>query len=172
MTAFFLEAFRMGDNRDMMLISACLAGKKCKYNGGDNLHPLFLRLVEEGQARLVCPEELGGLPVPRSPSEIRGGSGEDVLDGKARVINKQGEDVSRQFLAGADETLQIARQAGAAQVIFKSRSPSCGRGKIYDGSFSGKLCSGDGVATALLRRHGVEVISDEEYLQKGECSKN
>lgn len=162
----------MGDTRGMILISACLAGENCKYNGGDNLHPLFRRLVQDGKALPVCPEQLGGLPTPRSPSEIRGGSGEDVLTGKARVINQQGEDVSAQFLAGAKKTLEIARQAGATQVVFKSRSPSCGCGQVYDGSFSGKLCNGDGVTAAWLRRQGMDVISDEEYLHKGECSKN
>jgi uncharacterized protein YbbK (DUF523 family) len=110
----------------------------------------------------VCPEQLGGLSTPRARQEIQGAFGEAVLDGKCRVKNKNGEDVTRELLQGAKETLEIARHYGVTEFIGKAKSPSCGCGKIYDGSFSGKLTDGDGVTTALLKRNGIEVITEEE----------
>ncbi|MBO8158428.1 DUF523 domain-containing protein [Thermosyntropha sp.] len=149
----------------MNLISACLCGYNCKYNGGNNFNPVFEKLLKEGRVLPVCPEELGGLSTPRLPAEIKNGTGLDVLEGKARVINKKGEDVSEFFIRGAYITLQKAGEVGAVCAILKSRSPSCGSGEIYDGSFKSVLRKGDGVTAALLKKHGIKVISDEDYLK-------
>jgi len=149
----------------MKIVSACLCGINCKYNGGNNLHPYFRRLVDRKEAVPVCPEQRGGLPTPRSPSEIYDGTGEEVLKGHKRVIDKEGLDVTEFFLRGAYKTLDIARKTGAEYAILKSRSPSCGVGQVYDGSFTSILKSGDGVTAALMKRHGIEVISDEEFLR-------
>lgn len=119
-------------------------------------------MVAEGRAVLVCPEVDGGLGTPRPPAEIRGGDGRDVLEGRARVVTQAGEDVTEEYLRGARRALERARAAGATTAILKARSPSCGRGGIYDGSFSRSLTAGDGVTAALLQRNGITVLSDEE----------
>ena len=121
-------------------------------------------LLKSGRAIPVCPEVLGGLPTPRAPAEVRGGDGLAVLEGKAKVVNCRGEDVTPQYVAGAKAALAIALQAGCSKAILKARSPSCGAGRIYDGTFSGALVSGDGVLAALLRKQGFEVFSDEELI--------
>jgi len=123
-------------------------------------------MYEEGLAVPVCPEQLGGMATPRETCEIVDGDGEDVLDGKARVVTRSGRDVTAAFVEGAARTLAAARQHGCRLAILKARSPSCGVGVIYDGSFSGSLKPGSGVAAALLRRAGIEVITDEEYKSK------
>lgn len=147
----------------MKFISACLLGIRCAWSGDDkykNERAIELSKVET--LIPVCPEQLGGLSTPRASQEIQGGTGEIVLDGKCRVINKKGQDVTREFIKGAEETLKIARQLRIKEFIGKSRSPSCGCAQIYDGSFSGKLIEGDGVTTALLRRSGVKIISEDD----------
>lgn len=149
----------------MRVISACLCGINCKYNGDNNRHEEFMKELREGQVLPLCPEQLGGLTTPRSACEIDGGSGEDVLAGQARVINAAGEDVTEFFVKGAQECLAVMRQAGIDEAVLQRRSPSCGVGKIYDGSFSGHLIAGDGVTAALLRQHGIKVWNDEDYLQ-------
>lgn len=111
---------------------------------------------------LVCPEEDGGLATPRPAAEIRGGDGSDVLDGRARVVTEGGVDVTEAYLEGARIALERAREAGARTAILKSRSPSCGRGCIYDGSFSRTLKEGEGVTAALLEREGIQVLTEEE----------
>lgn len=111
---------------------------------------------------LVCPEEDGGLGTPRPPAEIVGGDGHDVLDGNATVVTKAGRDVTSEYVQGAATALSAARRAGATTAILKSRSPSCGRGCIYDGSFTRTPLAGDGVTAALLQRAGIEVLTDEE----------
>ena len=146
----------------MIILSACLAGKNCRWDGRNNRKEEFRRWVEEGLALPVCPEELGGLPTPRTPAEITGGSGEDVLDGKAKVVNREGKDVTKEYLKGAYEVLNLVRKKGIKKAIFKVRSSSCGRDKIYNGSFNHILKKGNGVTCALLLREGVEVITDEE----------
>jgi uncharacterized protein YbbK (DUF523 family) len=111
----------------------------------------------------VCPEELGGLSITRPPSEITGGDGADVLAGKAKVVTKQGEDVTPYLLKGAAEVLKIAQTHNARKAILKARSPSCGCGEIYDGTFSGRTRPGDGVTTALLKKHGIEVVTEKDF---------
>ena len=109
----------------------------------------------------VCPEQLGGLGTPREPSEIKGGDGSDVLNGGARVFSKSGRDATENFLRGAGEVLKIARTLGVKEAILKARSTACGCGKIHDGTFSGGLIEGDGVTTALLKRNGIRVLTEE-----------
>ena len=103
------------------------------------------------------PEVLGGLFIPSVPAEIRGGDGRDVLKGKATVINIDGIDVSCEFIKGAFETLRIAQAVGAKEALLIEKSPSCGCGKIFDGTFSDKFKGGDGVTTALLKKNGIKV---------------
>ncbi len=153
----------------MRVVSACLCGINCKYNGANNRHETFVKELRAGQVLPLCPEQLGGLTTPRSACEIIGGSGEEVLAGRAKVSNAEGEDLTAAFVKGARECLAIMRMTGIEEAILQRRSPSCGVGKIYDGSFSGQLVAGDGVTAALLRKHGIKVWNDEEYLQnKGE----
>lgn len=144
-------------------MSACFAGIHCRFDQRHQQVDEILELVKKGEAIPICPEQMGGLSTPRSPAEIVGGDGEDVLDGKAKVINREGKDVTEAFLQGAREALRIAQTVGAQKAILKERSPSCGSCMIYDGSFSGKKKPGIGVTAALLRRHGIEVCSEENW---------
>lgn len=141
----------------MYLISACLAGVNCRYDGKDNFIKEVQRLVKEGKAMLVCPEQLGGMTTPREPAEI-------VKDkeGNIRVVNEKGEDVTTEFLKGAEETLKIAEMVGAKAAILKARSPSCGFGQIYDGSFSGKIKEGNGLTADLLNKKGIKIYSEDD----------
>ncbi|HCF51442.1 MAG TPA: DUF523 domain-containing protein [Syntrophomonas sp.] len=150
----------------MLLISACLCGLECKYDGSSNPHQVFAEMLRAGRVIPICPEQLGGLATPREPAEISGGAGKEVLRGQARVLNKSGADVSAAFVRGAEQTLKIAQAVNPSLIILKSRSPSCGVGSVYDGSFSAKLQTGDGVTAALLKKHGFAVIDDEAYLQR------
>lgn len=147
----------------MIIVSACLCGVNCKYSGGNNLNEKVVCLFKQGKAILVCPEQMGGLSTPRPPSEIVGGTGADVLDGRCRVmaINCQ-DDVTDEFIKGAEETLRLAKECGASFAVLKSRSPSCGHGTIYDGSFMGRKIDGNGVTAELLERNGIRVITEEE----------
>jgi len=139
------------------LVSACLVGIPCRYDGSSTpLRPLQ-EMAERGQVIPFCPEVAGGLPVPRKRAEIRGGDGRDVLEGRARVVNEEGDDVTACFLEGAHRALQLARRLEVERAVLKSLSPSCGSGLIYDGTFSGRLREGDGVTTALLKRAGIPV---------------
>jgi uncharacterized protein YbbK (DUF523 family) len=141
----------------MILVSACLAGIKCAWDGKDRLAQDIKELVDTGKAIALCPEVLGGRPIPRMRTEIKAGSGENVLDGNAKVYNEHGEDVTGQFLKGADKTLELAQKHHITEAQLKSKSPSCGYGLIYDGTFSGKLIKGNGVTAALLVRNGIKV---------------
>ena len=141
----------------MILVSACLCGVHCRYDGKAKPDEEIMALMREGRAIPVCPEQLGGLPVPRPPAEIMEGDGEAVLNGSAQVYNRLGQDVTQAFIMGAEETLHIASLSGAHKAILKANSPSCGAGVIYDGTFSGTTREGDGVAAALLRKNGIEV---------------
>ncbi len=146
----------------MRLISACLLGVRCTWSGNDNRNDRAIELSRVETLIPVCPEQLGGLATPRAPQEIQGGTGEDVLDNKCRVLNKNGEDVTSEFIRGAEETLEIARQLNIREFIARSGSPSCGCGQIYDGTFRDRLMDGDGVTTALLRRSGIRIIPEED----------
>ena len=134
-------------------MSACLAGQCCRYDGRSNLRKEVAALVEAGQAVPVCPEVLGGLPTPRTPSERRG---EDVF-------SATGENVTEAFAAGAEAALYIAEEYGCSAAILKARSPSCGCGRIYDGTFTRTLTDGDGLFAALLRKKGFQLFTEETF---------
>jgi uncharacterized protein YbbK (DUF523 family)/inorganic pyrophosphatase len=138
----------------MLLVSACLAGIPCRWDGAEKGEDAIIDLVRRGEAVLVCPEQLGGLTTPRSPSELKDG----------RVISKDGRDVTVEFRRGAEITLAIAKRYSCTEAILKARSPSCGSGQVYDGSFAGRLVPGDGVTAALLKANGIRVWTEEEYL--------
>ena len=140
----------------MLIVSKCLAGAPCRYDGGDNLVPEIGALVESGQAVAVCPEVLGGLPTPRVPSERR-------FDG--RVVSRTGEDVTEAFKSGAQRAMAICRAHGCCGAILKARSPSCGKGVIYDGSFTSTRVAGNGVFAQLLLDAGIPVLTEEEWTQ-------
>ena len=149
--------------RPEYLVSACLAGLESRYNGKGNENKSIKRLVSEGKAIPICPEQAGGLPTPRPPAEIINGAGSDVLDGKTQVRNLEGEDVTAFFLRGASQVLKLARITGCKKAILKDKSPSCGTGKIFDGTFSGALKEGQGVTAALLIREGIEVVNENDF---------
>jgi uncharacterized protein YbbK (DUF523 family) len=136
----------------MIIVSACLAGVACRYDGAAKPSEAVMRLVAEGQAIPVCPEQLGGLPTPRLPAEIVG----------AKVLRNDGVDLTGEFERGAQEALKIARMVGAKSAILKARSPSCGCGKIYDGSFSDRQVDGNGVFAAVCIKNGMDVKTEEE----------
>jgi uncharacterized protein YbbK (DUF523 family) len=146
----------------MKLVSACLLGIRCGWKGNSSVSDKVVKLMQQEFLIPVCPEQLGGLPTPRSSQEIRDGDGEGVLNGKSWVVNREGEDVTAQFVRGAEETLKIAGLFGIKEFIGKSGSPSCGCDSIYDGSFSEKLTSGNGVTAALLHRNGIRLVSEDE----------
>ncbi|WP_124727857.1 DUF523 domain-containing protein [Staphylospora marina] len=151
---------------DKKIVSACFAGLHCRYDGKHNRVEEIVELIRSGEAIPVCPEQLGGLKTPRPPAEIVGGDGDDVLDGKARVVDNRGNDVTEQFLRGAREALALAKAVGAKHAILKEKSPSCGSCAIYDGTFSGRKKPGAGVTAALFRRHGIRVESEENFSKK------
>lgn len=134
----------------MYIVSACLAGQRCRYDGTAKPCPRVIGLIRAGKAIPVCPEELGGLPTPRAPAEIV------RVKGGQKVLQKSGTDVTAEFVKGAREALRIARLNKAEKAILKSKSPSCGIGQIYDGTFRGQLTKGDGVTAQLLKENGIE----------------
>lgn len=138
-----------------ILVSACLLGENCKYNGGNNLIENLKKELPDLEFIPVCPEVLGGLSIPRAPSEISNG----------RVINTEGADVTNNFLNGAKKALETAKNEGVRFALLKAKSPSCGKGEIYDGSFSGKTVSGNGIAAELLIKNGVEVFTEKEIVE-------
>jgi len=141
----------------MYLISACLAGINCRYDGKNCERKVFVDLIRWGQAVPVCPEQLGGLPVPRPCCEIVTGEA-----GEKKVRSIDGQDFTKEFIKGAEETLVIARANSITKAILKSNSPSCGCGLVYDGTFSGILIQGNGFAAGLLADNGIKVITEKE----------
>ena len=143
-----------------LLVSACLAGVNCTFRGKNNLNDKIKTLVGDGEAIALCPEVFGSLGVPRENIELSGGDGSDLLDGKAKAISSSGIDVTKNIIAGADKVLKTVKMCGIREAILKSNSPTCGVGRIYDGTFSNTLKNGDGVLAALLKRNGINVITD------------
>lgn len=133
-----------------ILVSACLLGENCKYNGGNNKNEKVLELEKYFEIVPICPECFGGLPIPRQPSEIVGD----------RVLSKLGEDVTEQFISGAEQALYVAKETNCAVALLKERSPSCGCGEIYDGSFSGTTCKGNGITAQLLLDNDIQVFGE------------
>lgn len=135
-----------------MIVSACLAGVNCRYDGTNCFDGEIEEMSRRGEAFPVCPEQLGGLPIPRVPCEIEKGTGEDVLAGRSRVVNAEGEDVTAHFVRGAWQTLALVRALGIREGVFKAHSPSCGVERIKR---NGRLVKGPGVCAALLLKEGV-----------------
>lgn len=146
-----------------ILVSACLLGQSCRYDGRSKPHADAETLLEYCHVIPVCPEVMGGLPTPRHPAERRG----------EQVMNRAGEDVTAQYCRGAEETLRLAKLFGCDTAILKERSPSCGSGEIYDGTFSAALRAGDGVTAELLKKNGIRVLGERaiaDFLK--ECNGN
>ncbi|WP_327349441.1 DUF523 domain-containing protein [Streptomyces sp. NBC_01321] len=139
-----------------VLVSACLHGVPCRFDGRGKASAAVAEAVGDRRPVAFCPEVAAGLPTPRRPAEIVGGDGHDVLD-RARVVDDTGHDVTEEFVDGARRALDAARRAGCTEALLMPRSPSCGRGTVYDGTFTGELREGDGVTAALLERHGITV---------------
>ncbi|MBP7633516.1 DUF523 domain-containing protein [Candidatus Ozemobacteraceae bacterium] len=155
----------------IILVSACLLGVASNYKG--SRHPawetLFCRLMPAAKVAgivfvPVCPEQLGGLPTPRLPSELQG-SAESVLGGRARILAVDGTDVTRPFIAGAEAVEHIARTLGAVGAILSEKSPSCGVHQVYDGSFGGKLIEGIGLSAFVLKRLGIPILSHRKLVE-------
>ena len=124
-----------------------------------------MELLAKGKGEEIfpfCPEVSGGLPTPRPPAEIKGGTGDDVLQDKAKVVNKEGQDVTAAFIEGAQKCAQLCKEKGITVAILKQRSPSCGSKAIYDGTFSGKIIAGQGVTAALLTSIGIKVYGEDD----------
>jgi uncharacterized protein YbbK (DUF523 family) len=136
----------------MIIVSACLAGIECRYNGQAFPIPKVIEMVKKGQAMPICPEILGKLPTPRACAERLGD----------RVITNMGQDVTNEFVSGAIAAADIAQLIGCRTAILKSRSPSCGKGRIYDGTFSGRLILGDGIFCSLLQTKNIKVMTEDE----------
>ena len=145
----------------MILVSACLLGCACRYDGQSKPYPLAQELAKRGLAVPVCPEQLGGLPTPRNPSERRG----------ERVVMSDGRDVTAEYRRGAEEALRLARLYGCTAAVLKEKSPSCGSSLIYDGSFTGTLRPGVGVTAALLLRNGITVRNEQSCAETGNKAK-
>jgi uncharacterized protein YbbK (DUF523 family) len=136
----------------MKIVSACLAGIECRFDGRARPNPKVMELVKAGKAIPVCPEQLGGLPTPRAWAERKG----------SEVVTKDGKDVTAGFLKGAEEALKIAKLAGCREAVLKSKSPSCGSGMIFDGTFSERLVEGDGIFAELLKKNGIKVFTEND----------
>lgn len=142
------------------VVSACLAGVACRYDGGGAPHPLVMELARANEALPVCPEVLGGLGVPRPPCELVNG----------RALTSDGRDCDGAYRKGASEALRLARAAGCTHAVLKARSPSCGAGCVYDGTFTHTRVAGDGVFASLLREAGFTLMTEEELPSAGEFS--
>ena len=151
---------------ELNLVSACLLGVACRFDGKSCPVPELNDVVTRGLAVPICPEVAGGLPTPRLPAEIEkaaaGLDGGAVLEGQTRVLRRDGIDVTPQFIKGAEAALALARRLCIGRAILKADSPSCGVGSIHEGRFEGRLVPGDGVTAALLKRNGIQVITEAD----------
>ena len=138
--------------KEKILVSACFIHSGYKYDGGANINEKIAKLTEKYDFVLICPEVFGGLPSPRYPSEIVG----------KRVVNSIGEDVTNAFISGANKALELAKQHNIKKAILKAKSPSCGKGMVYDGTFSHQVVAGNGIAAQLLIENGIEVYTELE----------
>ncbi len=138
--------------KENIIVSACLLGENCRYDGKSKPCQAVINLKEKYNLIPVCPEVMGGLQTPRHPSEIIGD----------KVTGKDGSDNTKEYKKGAEIALDIALQNGAAKAILKAKSPSCGKGEIYDGTFSGKLKEGNGITAKLFTENGIEVLTEDE----------
>jgi len=146
----------------MKLVSACLVGVSCRYDGSNAYHEGIFKLFKRGELLPVCPELLAGLGIPRERVELTG-DGLEVLRGKAKAITKSGKDVTPAMVAGAKKVLRIAKLLGVKEAILKSKSPSCGVGLLHDGTFTGRHVKRDGVMAALLKQNRIKVVTELEF---------
>lgn len=137
-------------------VSACLLGYNCKYNGGNNYNQNIINLEERFEIVPICPECFGGLTTPRSPSEIV------KINNEIKVISKEGNDVTLNFIEGAKIAYNIIEKENIKYAVLKSNSPSCGLGKIYDGTFSGKIVDGDGISAKLFKEQGIILFTEND----------
>lgn len=142
----------------MILVSACLLGENCKYNGGNNENACVKAYLKDKEYKMICPETMGGLKSPRLPAEIQNG----------KVFLKDGTDVTEHFLQGAETVCRIAESCGADCAILKEGSPSCGCNLVYDGTFSGRKISGQGIAAKALLNMGISVKSEQDLEKETE----
>lgn len=148
----------------MIIVSACLLGQNCTYKGTSNKNYSLCQALKEQEILAVCPEVTGGLDIPRPPAEIMSGqSGQAVLAGSARVCTCNGQDVTEQFIKGAQHTLALAKKYRPNAIILKENSPSCGSCFIHSGKFDGGLIKGSGVTAALLKTNGFKVFNEHNY---------
>jgi uncharacterized protein YbbK (DUF523 family) len=156
-----------------VIVSSCLLGAEVRYHGGSARieSPILRRWEEQGRVVGLCPEVAAGLGTPRSAAESVRGDGARVLAGAAAVMTSDGRDVTRAFLAGAEHAVAMAQELRIRVAVLKTRSPSCGTGEIYDGSFSGRLVSGTGVTAAALQRAGVQVFNEAQLAEADEALK-
>ena len=144
----------------MIMVSACLLGENCRYDGGSKPCKEVIDLIKGCDYKPFCPECLGKMTIPRKPCEIVVGDGYDVLNGEARVLNSENEDMTDFYIAGANAALKMAQELSPKRIILKANSPSCGCGAIYDGTFCDKKIEGDGVTAALLKKNGFQVETE------------
>lgn len=136
----------------MIVVSACLAGFNCRYDGDNNENEKIVELVKKGEAIPVCPEQLGGLTTPRKPVELKEGS----------ALTKDGEDLTEEFMNGANQVLDICKKYHCKKAILKAKSPSCGSGLIHNGNFEKAFVKGNGITAQLLKDNGIHVISEND----------
>lgn len=148
----------MNTNKDRYIVSLCMAGFPCRYDGSDKYNQTVARLIQEGRAFPLCPELLGGLPTPREPAECR------YVDGKLKVFTPTGKELTNEFMCGAQAVLGFAKEYKITKAILYHNSPSCGV-RTYDGTFSGQLADYAGVTAQLLQDNGIEVISSDMLLE-------
>lgn len=146
----------------MIIVSACLLGENCTYEGGNNYNQAVCDWLKGKDFMAVCPEKSAGLKIPRPPAEIKCGSGKGVLESWDKVFSQNGMDLTKEFLHGAFKILEEAEAAGATIAVLKESSPSCGVHFIYDGSFCHKKIAGQGVTAALLAREGINILSEKD----------
>ena len=138
-----------------IIVSACLLGDNVRYDGKNNQNNKLINFLKDYEVIKICPECSGGLSIPRLPSEIQG----------AKVKNKEGVDVTKEFFLGASKTLEIEKENHIKVAILKKNSPSCGSGYVYDGTFTHNLVDGDGITTKLLKENGIDVLNEDNYLE-------
>lgn len=139
-------------SKEKILVSACLSGLNCKYDGTNNYNEKVMEIIKNNDVILICPEQLGGLTTPRLPSERVNN----------KVLNSEGIDVTYEYSRGSEEVLKLCKELNIKKTILKSRSPSCGKGLIYDGTFTHNKIIGNGVTTDLLLKNNIEVITEED----------
>ena len=138
--------------KEKILVSACLLGTNCKYNGGNNKNEKVIEYLKDKKVIPICPEQMGGLPTPRTPSEIR----------NDRVYTKDNSEVTKEFKFGAEKILKIAQEQKIKKALLKESSPSCGVNKIYDGSFNNKKIKGMGITARLLKENEITILSEDD----------